>query len=165
MRRARRRRQEVRLADVEHLPAFRILNVKHRVVADLRRRPEPLVPGRDHAPVLDQRHFEVRLDAVFGVDRARRVANLATVRTKFQSSDARLEQERVVLQVAEKIVVRFTAAGIRRLAEHQPAARFRIQVVLDDEGSERPDVGVQGQPIRVFVGRNGLKYRAGLPLI
>lgn len=104
----------MRLADVENLAAVRILNVQHRVVAHLRRRPESLVPGRDHAAVLVHRHFEVRLDAVLGVDGARRVPNFATVGAEFESSDARLEQEGIVLHI---VVVLF-AAGISRLAEH-----------------------------------------------
>ena len=130
--------------------------MKHRVVADFGRGAEALVPRRDDAAVFVHRNFQVRLNTVLRVDGARRVPYFSTVRTQFQSVDAWSEQEGVVSDIV--IVVRFSAerivvglAEIRILTEHECAASFRVHVVLNDERSERLNVCVERQSIRVLV--------------
>ena len=122
LRRSRWRWQVLRLTDVEHFAALAVLNVEDGVVAHLRGCSKPLVPSRDHAPILIHRHFKVGLDSVLWVDCARRIANFATVRTQLQAANARFKQQRVVLDVvvivvglAVKIIVCNTVR-VRRLA-------------------------------------------------
>ena len=80
------------LTDVEDFAALAVLDVKDGVVAHFSRRAETLVPGCDDASVFVHRNFKMRFDAVLRVDRARRVPDFPSVRTQFQSVDARPEQ-------------------------------------------------------------------------